>query len=202
MKRKVILLGAALTVLNLQCSLFPDCDSDDVKPYFNVTGIAKLYIEVQTSSTRDVYKTLNTVAEEHILWFNTNFIANYYSAKPDLNYGLSFIASAIACSPTEPGYKGSDEKYQSISVKSDADFDLNHLAGSELKDLFRVPKKGGPAFISLEEYIKSNPRLISPSLLFKLDKHPKAEKNHSFTFRFELANGEIYVIESGEIKFQ
>jgi hypothetical protein len=114
-------------------------------------------------------------------------------------------ASLLACSPPKE-YTTSQEQVDSLTIKSNADFDIGWQAGKNLDSLVHInysesyEESGAYRKTSLRTYLLSN---RNAPIIFELSfiKSPSIQKKHIFTIYYKQKNGEIYTYTTPEITF-
>jgi len=105
-----------------------------------------------------------------------------------------------ACSCNEDGHRGSKtERLQSISIHTLFDFDEDHLANSDVTDLFKL--HGSQSTLN-ESISRSRDDLVFyPYLRLELIDRPSLEDKIQFLIRLELSDNEVYEVETSTVEF-
>lgn len=136
-------------------------------------------------------------------WMRMDFDVSYYFGQvleePN-RHGINFMGSALACSPAPPGYNGSQEKIESLTVITLNDFDDNHHAGDTINDL--VDFHDFSARTSLNDFLSNNISFIKQEALFlQLKAAPTLNPYFKSRLVLKLTNGEEYSAETNSISF-
>ncbi|GAB2958081.1 hypothetical protein GCM10027048_26180 [Hymenobacter coalescens] len=149
------------------------CGRGDALPYFDVEGTDL----VATSAGRVVGAGESVRTADLRLLFTLQ--KRFYAS-------AGLVPAAVACSPAEPGYKGTTEALDSLTVTSRYDYDAQHPAGTPLNDLLLTSPVGGTRLANLP--------LNDWSL--QLAHGPAQPSTQHFVWRLRLRNGEVYTAES------
>lgn len=204
----------ALTLFLTTGFLFPSCDDDDDLQnscdgidftqfqYFDIVGI----------NIRDYN---NLISHQKILTFDTvefsaldkiyvDYMVDYTaSISPRKNWSFSLMPTANACSFIG-GTKGSkEESLVNFSIITLNDFDDDHLANSNINDLFDyhgsfVNLIDNPIpFSQFLDDLTGN--LQKEDMILKLMKAPEINQEFKIKVMMELSTGEMYEFEKEPI---
>ena len=187
MIKKAIFLYFALIVICTSCDLLGnDCPGKDYKhlPYYAVNGFMLTPHEGLYFS-QTVTDTLKPLSIDS---FNIklNSLLIYYAKNTTIS--KSIFSSAFACSPVEPGNAGTRDIIDSISIRSDKDFDSTHPANSLLNDIFQY-ELNYTTKASINSMFKTQMPKYSSIFLVK---KPLLAQKHTFTFTFYLNNNKKF----------
>ncbi len=133
MKKLLIIIFLLTGISFYNCE---PCHFADVPAYFDVKGFRITHL------VRDGFLSRPSIANETMSFWDyyglkIDFIVDYISyQKAENNSKFSTVTILNACSPPDPGEKGSkSEKIESIKVTSVFPFDSLHLSGAEINDL-------------------------------------------------------------------
>ncbi|HUH73117.1 MAG TPA: hypothetical protein VLZ75_01795 [Chitinophagales bacterium] len=120
--------------------------------------------------------TDTTVIRYEDLRIEINFSGKHYSLwRPRFN----IFPSAFACDPVPPY---SEEIITDIIITANQDYDSLHLAGADLKDLFYVKKYSFDSKFTLEDYLKTEPKV--ENLQFSLKSAPDTQMKIQLTITY------------------
>lgn len=154
----------------------------------NAGGCSKSDLKARKFYTTDMYgKTIDRTAKSQEL--NDTSVVRYSNLRINIRFSgrsysenfknLSLISSAYACSPAEPY---SEERIADIIITANQDFDASHPMGSNLADVFYVNRGANNSSFTVEEYIKTKPRI--EDLDFFLVSAPRIQKKFQFTITY------------------
>lgn len=153
------------------------CGSEGVPAFFDVQGL----LFNATQQGRAIATGESAVATDVQLVVQLQ--TRYYGQQPVRS---GWLPAAYACSPLDPGYKGSEEVLDSLVVRSAYAYDAAHPAGASLNDLLvdqgngtPLPPKPGP-----------NQMPYAPAL--RLRQGPSLAGPQQFVVRYRFTNGEIH----------
>lgn len=175
-----ILLILFISVISTSCINGGGCSRSDLRnnKYYATSIIGKTF----DGKTKNFDIKDTTVLRYDDLRISLDFSGKFYSK---VNPQFEIFPSAYACSPAEPS---SEERVTNISIIANQDFDSLHLAGSNLKELFYISRRYNSSTFSIEEYLKTNPKV--EELEFKLAAAPDIQKEIQFTVIFQY-NGKL-----------
>jgi hypothetical protein len=158
-------------------------DIDKVHPYFKIKDI---YIYNQAVNGTAFKSNEEIRFTEHGLFI-------YISPKYYTHNSLMTGFNAIACSPLEPGYEGTNERISQIKITSDRDFDNKHNANTSLNDLILANTSFVAPKIPLNDYLKEikNTPSINGILLY-FSSAPSQKQSQIFTVEYTLTNGKTF----------
>jgi len=205
------------TFILLTGIIIPSCDDDldcsfnEFPAFFDIKGLeANFYSSLEKFSIYDeiqgdivsVGDTIPfTELDKFHVYGDVDFVADIH--KTD-NWSFSLIPEAISCSPPIQGAAGSkEESLMSFSIVTLNDYDQDHLANTEINDLFDfhgsvIEYWDTP--IPLEQYImEQNGLLDYPDMVLKLKSPPELNTEIKFRVELELSTGERYEVTSESI---
>jgi len=200
-----------LTTLLVLGFSFPSCSSLNCncpdETFFNVEGLDVL-----------LYQDANLglpIAEGDTIGFNTakyihlEYLVDYHTkVTPQRDWSFSLINSAYACSCIESAVRSKTEKLVNFSITTLNNFDDEHLANSDITDLFEFEGNfyddyfnGGFSNMPLSERITNmtDRTLDGEDMVLKLTKAPELNQAFKIKVVMELSDGEIHEKESDEI---
>ena len=190
--------------------IFPSCDwatgdcgnLDPVPAYFDIEGMRLLNYKVKDEYDccgRDLLDSAAVVSAD-LFRLAINFDVIYFGQikRPDSD-GLGIMNSALACSPEEPGFKGSQEQIESMTVLTLNDWDSLHVAGATINDLLYVYHLGNRS--NLDEFLETNMSYIKEEQI-SLQLEGASDTHAAFRAKvvLRLRNGEEYTAESELIR--
>ncbi len=114
--------------------------------------------------------------------------------------------AAYACDPVPPGYEGTKEEVQAITVRCDQDFDATHPAGSSLNAYFDYLNGSYLTYVrvsNLVEYSNQFPVPAERSFGLRLRQAPDRKTGtYTFTVEYALTNGEVLTARTRDITFK
>lgn len=165
MKKKLVTIITGYVLLFvlgiIACEKINDCDSFPNK--FKVIGLDWNQSKAIYSDHPDAGLILSDITGDSVEYnmysLNIKPRQETYFAQNCKRIEFGLMNTVYACSPVIPE---TDEKIDSIVIISSKDFDLNHLAGSNLSDLFDIVVFDQANSIyyekyRLNEYVNSNP---------------------------------------------
>ncbi|MET4106955.1 hypothetical protein [Hymenobacter sp. UYP22] len=173
------LVSAALLLFLLPaCELiFGDaCSSGPA--YYDVSGVL---LSVNRYSYHPQYRSIGVYLQVS---------ERYYSRRT----GSS--GTAYACSPTNPGYRGTKERLDSLVFTSRYDYDVQHPAGTPLNDILRKQIGTSDSLVAMKSGGIEPPR----SLNLRLSVPPTRTGIQQFVVRYRQTNGEIYTAVTDTVK--
>jgi len=200
MKQVKILLTLFLTI----GFFFPSCivsDDDDCNcggsRFFDVEGLEILSFKDDSRSSINLPGETISLATYGGLYID--YLARYHAQlTPKRDWSFSLMNTAYACSCIV-GFDGSkEEELVSFSITTLNDFDNDHLAGSDIVDLFDVR---GTFFSeeneSLSDYLANmTGKLMQEDMLLMPTKVPELNAEVKVRVRMELSTGEVYEADS------
>lgn len=107
----------------------------------------------------------------------------YYFAMNYKTTSFNVISSAYACSPVPPS---TDEKIKNIEIFSNKDFDENHLAGSNLAELFNIVVFGNNYIekMDLTVYFSNDNQEAGQEIALLLKSPPESSAEFEFTVKY------------------
>ena len=200
MKQKIRTL--ALTIYLFIGILIPSCDwittIDDCdcsgSRYFDMEG---LQVDAFTDIDQGI---LVTPAQQLTLsefdGFYVDYLVNYHAClMPKADFSLSLMNSALACSCLG-GFDGSNtEELVDFTITTINDFNADHLAGSDIIDLFQY--EGGffePDDQPLADFLmqEQSGKLTIEDMRLRLLEAPSMDSVLQIKVRMELSTGEVY----------
>ena len=184
----------------------PGCERDDEhcggsSSYFDVLGIEGVFF--LNASDREIAPN-ETVTFDELGRIYFGYDVDYHSIElPGRDWSFSLLPTAYACSPIF-GDKGSEtEALVSFSITTLNDFDDEHLANSNINDLFDYhgAEEGimNPA-IPLTQFLdEQTGNLQYEHMLLELKKAPELNQEFKVKVAVELSTGEMYEFEAASI---
>jgi len=178
-----------------------DCNFGDIPDYFDIKGIGISHQKIDGSIISDDDQFVRFSDYEGFrIRYDVEYIASH-TQKHSLYNSLS--NQLFACSPDEPGEKGSkNEKIKNIIVITDKYYDSDHLAKDTINDIvaIKIPSQYNP--ISLNSFLSQEQSLINQEFLdFKLTKGPEnIVEDFQITFILELSTNELYEVDSAQFR--
>lgn len=206
MKTIVACILFIILTTGLNCNLIDPCgdDSSPAKPYYSIINIhtflttiidtlpsGGLKVETLSAPYETPFYKLIINLQSKVAFYATNF------KKTPLTVSSG---NAHACSPVEPGERGSKEIMDSLVITSDSTFDQNHPAGSKLNDVLKYIVEststslvGDVTSSQVFPYHYSTFRMV-------LSKQPVA-KAMNFKIHYYQNNGAVFTTETPLITF-
>lgn len=186
--------------------IFPSCDwatddcgnLDPVPAYFDIEGMRLLNYKVKDEYDccgRDLLDSAAVVSADFFRLV-INFDVSYFGqTERPVHDGFGIMNSALSCSPDEPGFKGSQEQIESLTVVTLTNWDSLHVAGDTINDQFYVYNLGNRSH--LDEFLETNISYIKEEQI-GLQLKGASDTNSEFQARvlLRLRNGEEYTAES------
>ncbi len=208
MKLKHLFLTSAFTL----GFIIPSCnwgvgscgDLEPVPDFFNIEGMT-----IQNYKSESSYDCCQTALQDSAYveidnyWMSMDFSVSYFFGQieerwPSFDFNL--IGSALACSPAEPGFNGSQEKIESITVVTLNDFDSTHVAGDTINDLVSIYDFSTRS--KLDDFLSSNISFVKQErLFFQLDATPSSDHYFKAKFILHLTNGEEHISDTQAVGF-
>ncbi|TCN59075.1 hypothetical protein D0809_12030 [Flavobacterium circumlabens] len=185
MKKRILTIFLTFNILGLLSACFPDCP---LEKYYDYDAI------IARVGYRKVLANEKLTFGYDIDWANIKYMAE---KKTDFNFSNALYATTKC----EKGYEGEKYPVIRISVKSDADFNSNFPAGSELNSIIRASSYDSDNKLVEDVLTNLNPaRLITYTL--KIALKPETFKKHRFTIEIEKSNHEILKATTEEVTFE
>ncbi len=201
--KKLKIIG--FTVILMIGFIIPGCEQDDdcggSSSYFDVLGIDEV---VFLDSSNTVIAPNETVALDELGKIFIGYETDYHSIElPERDWSFSLIPSAYACSPIF-GDKGSKtEALVDFSITTLNDFDDDHLANSNINDLFDYRGSSWELLttpISLTQFLNEQTgNLQEEDMFLTLKKAPELNQAFKIKVAMELSTGEMYEFETAQI---
>lgn len=202
--KKLKIIG--LTLILMTGFIIPSCDRNDdcaniSASYFDVIGIDQVLF---SNTSRILITPSETVAFDELGRIFIYYDADYHSIElPERDWSFSLIPTAHACTPIV-GEKGSEtEALVSLSITTLNDFDDDHLANSNINDLFDYhgsdldPQNEA---IPLTQFVdEQTGNLQYQDMILKLKKAPELNQEFKVKVAVELSTGEMYEFEAASI---
>ena len=183
--KKYILLAGLVFGLPACDLLINPCGRDNPATFYDVQGIGIVVIRLPANRPMENVSAGASVASQELL-LRLNLQERYYTARPT----AGFLSAAYACSPAEPGSKGSAELVDSLSVTSAYNYDAAHPAGTSLLDIF------GPRVFAQPAPSRQAPQEPFRSVDLGLRTLPAASGPQQFRVYYRQTNGEVYTAET------
>ena len=178
------------------------CDGVVFQNYFDIQG-------VHVSTYTDYFNQDRVLPSETITFAELDKMYIDYqvlyitSIQAKRDWSFSLIPTANACSYI-PGTKGSkEEALVSFSITTLNDFDADHLADTNINDLFDYyGSKWQPLDtpISLVQFLEEQTgNLQGEGMILELKKAPELNQEFQVKVVMELSTGEVYEIDSEPI---
>lgn len=202
--KKLKIIG--LTLILITGFIIPGCErnddcSDVSASYFDVIGIGEL---IFLNTSRNIIAPSETVAFDELGRIHIYYDSDYHTMElPGRDWSFSLIPIAHACSPIV-GEKGSEtEALVSLSITTLNDFDADHLAGSNINDLFDYHGSDSEILntaIPLTQFIdEQTENLQHEEMVLELKKAPELNQAFKVKVAVELSTGEMYELEAESI---
>lgn len=196
-----------LTILLTTGFFLPSCDDEidscdgvDIASYqyFDIEGVE--IQEYKSLNIQGVLHTSDTVALNDLDKIYIDYLVDYTASNtPRNNWSFSFMPTANACSIL-PGTKGSkEEALVDFTITTLNDFDTDHLANSNINDLFDY--HGGyldllTTPIPLTQFLNDlTGNLQEEDMILELKKAPEINSEFKIKVAMELSTGEEYEFE-------
>lgn len=191
---------------------FPSCDRNGINcncpdlTYFNVEGLDVLFY--QDSNLEIPIEALETIPFNTAKYIHLDYLVTYHTlVEPQRDWSFSLMNAAYACSCLIGFYNSETEKLVDFSITTLNDFDDDHLANSNINDLFEyngffIEDRFENSFNNTlaEHLVNRTDRLLQgEDMVLKLTKAPELNEEFKIKVRMELSTGEIYEIESESI---
>ena len=185
MKKRILTIFLTFNLLGLLNACFPDCPAEKYYDYDAIianVGYPKVLANEQLRFGYDID------------WDNIKYLAQ-------TNFNFNFSTAAYATSKCEKGYEGEKYPVIRISVKSDAAFNSDFPAGSELNSIVKATSRDSNNQLVEDVLANLNPaKLITWSMKIAL-KH-ESSKKHRFTIEIEKSNHQILKSTTEEVTFE
>jgi hypothetical protein len=204
MKKALVLLLLVTGQLSCQEITGGDCNFP-AQPFYDIQSISLQNWQIISDSSVsypevEAFNTTQPIAFTKLLIrlaADVKYYAVTASPKP-----FSFMSAAYACSPPNPGYKGTKERVSSIRITSSFDFDAAHPAGSSLNDVFKLqyagPQRDPLPAMEIDFFLAQDQPTPPEWLNLKLKQKPD-NQIQNFQIEYEFTNGEKYTLQSGEL---
>ncbi len=198
-KTIVLTLFLAIGFTMPGCGPTDSCDGVVFLNYFDVKGISTL--SYTNFSSQESILGSDTITFSELDRIHIDYDVSYHaSVQPKRDWSFSLISTADACSYL-PGGKGSkEEMLVSFSITTLNDFDADHLANSDISDLFDYHgsiwnrlENPIPLIQFLEEQTEN---LREEDMLLELKKAPEIDKEFKLKVKMELSTGEVFEFET------
>ncbi len=183
------------------CEVGDSCDGVVFRNFFNITDLDYLaYSSYDEFDSGELIPAGDTIAFSELDRIYIDYIVNYVvSNEPKRDWSFSLIPSAYACSYF-PGLSGSkEEELIDFSITTLNDFDDEHLANSNINDLFTYHGFYSDLIatpIPLTQYLDNQSgKLADEDMVLELQKAPELNEEFKVRVRLELSTGEVYEIE-------
>ena len=201
-----------LTFLLVLGFTFPSCDRSGYNcncpdpTYFNVEGLDILFY--QDANLGLPIEALDTIPFNTGKYVHLDYLVSYHTlVEPKRDWSFSLINSAYACSCAIGSYESKTEKLVDFSITTLNNFDDDHLANSNINDLFEYngyfieDEFGNYNNNPLTEHIanQTDEILEGEDMVLKLTKAPELDEEFKIKIRMELSTGEIYEVESDAV---
>lgn len=189
-----VLLVSVMVIGIPSCSdiIFDDCMCCDLEGgNFNaeveVYGFEPLRVQFIKNHAWTNYQIGEIASGDHGLSFGIHPFLKEIVSLPVYKSGSWFVTSAYACSPAYSYH--TSQQLVDVKITSTSDYDLEHPAGTNLIEYFKVRASADINEIPLSEFLGTYPNefILQGSQLF-LSKSPESIGKHSFTFEIELSN--------------
>jgi len=158
-----------------------DCQVASAPRFFDVQGVT--LAPLRNAGNRPVAAG-DTVATSE-LRLVLQLQVRYYGSSPAR---AGWLPAAYACPPSPiPGYEGTTEELDSVTVRTAYAYDAAHPAGALLNDLLVADNTGGPLPVTPP---RDQPR--PADLALRLQQPPALAGPQQFVLRYRLRNGELY----------
>ena len=202
----------SLTILLTTGFFFPSCDKEQ-GPTDSCDGVVFLnYFDVQGLEVFSYYDLdngekvvpLDIIAFEELDKINIDYQVDYTTFNPPKqDWSFSLIPSAVACSYIPGGQGSKEEAIVNFSIITINDFDDDHLANSDIKDLFDYfgsywERLQNP--IPLQQFLdEQTENLKEEDMILALKKAPELDQEFRIKVIMELSTGELYEFETEPI---
>jgi len=202
--KKLKVIG--FTLILITGFIIPSCEPEDScdgplqSTYFDITEINVL---IYSGFLSEVLPN-ETVAFGELDKIFIDYITDYHgNMPPKRDWSFSLIPGAYACSPIV-GDKGSEtEALVNFSITTLNDFDADHLADSNINDLFDYYGASGEPLnmpISLTQFLdEQSGNLQEEDMFLELKKAPELNQEFKIKVFMELSTGEMYEFETEPI---
>jgi len=204
----------ALTLFLTIGFIIPSCDKDtggspDIPPCDDV-GPLLLYFDVHTISVsnfsnldrRTEVPTNDSISIDELITYIDYLVSYSASVQPKKEWSFSLFPTANACT-YNPGDKGSkNEALVNLSIITLNDFDDDHLANTNINDLFDY---WGGKFdyndpIPLTQFLnEQTENLKEEDMVLKLTKAPEINQEFKIKVIMELSTEEVFEFETEPI---
>lgn len=185
MKKRILTICLTFNILGLLSACFPDCPAER---YYDYDAI------IASVASPKVLANEKLAFGYDIDWDNIKYMAE---KKVECNFSNAIYATTKC----EKGYEGEKYPVIRISVKSDANFNSNFPAGSELNSIIRGSSYDSDNKLVEDVLTNLNPaKLITYTL--KISLKPETFKKHRFTIEIEKSNHEILKATTEEVTFE
>jgi len=208
-------LTISLTFFLIIGFTFPACQDDDIVDgplnscdgvvflnHFNVLGLA--VSSFSDISTDEMIAPFDTITFDELDKIKIDYLVNYIAQKSSKkNWSFSLMPSLMACSYI-PGTNGSkNEAIENLTISTLNDFDSDHLADTDIKDLFDYHGSAWERLdnpISLLQFLEEQTGNIQGGdLILGLKKAPEINQEFRLKVTLELSTGEVYEFETEPI---
>ncbi|GAA4372871.1 hypothetical protein GCM10023186_02810 [Hymenobacter koreensis] len=166
-----------------------ECGSEPALAYFDVEGANLFALNSPANQTSRSIVPNESVSRPNLL-LAMSLPVRYYSSAPARGGNRAY-----ACSPLEPGQLGTDERVDSLTIRSRFDYDAQHPAGSSLNDLVALDYLPSGLILEPNRIAEANGQPLK-QLNFRLRRAPTASGPQQFRVRLRLTNGEVYTAET------
>lgn len=185
MKKRLLTLFLTFNILGLLNACFPECPHEKYYDYHTIIASVG-YPKVVAS-------------EKLVFGYQIDWDNREYMAEEKVNF--NFSNAIYATTKCQKGYGGEKYPLIRISIKSDAAFNTNFPAGSELNSI--VTTYGYDVNDKLVEGFLAD---LNPATLntygMKIALKPESFKKHRFTIEIEKSNHEILKATTEEVTFE
>lgn len=201
-----------LTLLLSIGFFFPSCDKDDPGDscdgvvflnHFDVKGLAVL--NYSDLANQNIITPSDTIDFDELDKVYIDYVVEYIVRKPaPRDWSFSLMQNATACSYIAGGSGSREEQLVSLSITTINDFDNDHLANSNINDLFEYHGSYGSYWerltnpIPFTQFIdeQTTENLQAEDIVLALNKAPEIDQTFQIKVEMELSTGEVYEFET------
>ncbi len=152
-----------------------------------ITPVARVISEVVPGSSIDFYRTRAIEDEDTGSYDSLSIIIYLYEYLGKASQGFSFINQTYACDPAI-----FNDSLESLSIVSDTDYDADHPAGSDLKDIFLFNTEAYSDMGPFDAFLRLNPELYSSKLFLRFLTPPVTSAEHNLSISLKVVDGETF----------
>lgn len=211
-KLGLLFLSLMVIFLPFSCEDKNECLDLYVEPYYDIQSYQFIEVDLYSYVQGKFLDIRSTDQDYANTVYPCDSLAMYYYAEVTFHsqnttpwwQNFSLLPKAYACNSLKPGYQGTLEQVQKITISSNYDFDEMHKKDDDLSDIvdiFAYSKTGSTTLMKLSDYNAGAPYPAPFRFYLLIKRKPTKSNTQQFVVKYYMKSeigepSEYYIVRS------